>query len=104
LRVVLEQIGRKPLYGIRRALLDQGGHAVEQQWHNGLVQVGADRQSLQAELVLRRLECSLRLGNFPDVLCGGLFDLGLLRFRGRCEVKQEVKITVQLTRRLQGRR
>ena len=82
LRVVLEQVGRKPLDGVRRALLDQGGHAVEQQWHDGLVQVGADRQSLQVELVLRRLESRLRLGNLPDVLRGGLLDLGLLSFLG----------------------
>jgi hypothetical protein len=37
---------------------------------------------LQVELVLRRLESRLRLGNLPDVLRGGLLDLGLLIFLG----------------------
>jgi len=58
---VLEQVGGEPLDGVGGSLLDERGHAVQQQGHDGLVQVGADRKGLQVQLLLSSLQVRLGL-------------------------------------------
>jgi hypothetical protein len=66
LRVVLEQVGGQPLHGVGRALLDQRAHAVQQDGHHRLVQVRADGQRLQVQLLLGLLQVLLRLLHLED--------------------------------------
>ena len=50
--IVLEEVRCQPLYWVRRPLLDEGAHAVEEEGHDCLVEVGSDGEGLEVELVL----------------------------------------------------
>ena len=58
---MLQQVGCEPLDWVRRALLDESGHAIEQKRNHRLVEVGSNGESLQVQLLLGRLQGSLRV-------------------------------------------
>ena len=47
LGIVLHEICGQPLDGVGRPLLDEGAHAIEEQGHHGLVEVGANGKRLE---------------------------------------------------------
>ena len=56
----LEQVGGKPLNGVGGSFLHETGHAIEEERDHCLVEIGANRESLQVELVIHLLHVLLR--------------------------------------------
>ena len=50
MRIVPDEITRQPLDRVRRALLNEGGHAVEEEGDDCLIEVRTDGKGLEVHL------------------------------------------------------